>query len=359
MKIIDPWGESLVKDYKKVVEQFGLEKFDANEFPEPNRLMRRGMVFAGRDLKQISKCIKEGKSFYVLSGIMPSNDKIHFGNKMVIENIKYFQEHGGHAYVLVADLESAATRGVSLEEARKRAMEFHIPAYIALGLDPKKTTFYFQSENIEVSRLAALFSKKVTANEFKAIYGSIDPGRVIGSLMQCGDMVYPQTIDRMPGIIPIGPDQDPHVRLCRDLIRRFKDKKFFQLSSVYHKFTPALNGELKMSKSHPESNIDLPADPALICKKIKRSVSGGRETLEEHRKKGGNVSKDMAYMLLEYHLLEDDAELERIKTEYESGRMTSGEIKKIACDQITIFLEDFNKKLEKAKKNVSKLNFIK
>jgi tryptophanyl-tRNA synthetase len=359
MKTIDPWGENLVKDYKKIVENFGLEKFNVVEFPNPNRLMRRGIVFAGRDLKQIAKCIDEKKPFYVLSGIMPTNDRIHLGNKMVIENIKYFQEHGGHAYVLVADLESAATRGVSLEEAKRRALEFHIPAYIALGLDPKKTTFYFQSENIEVSRLASLFSKKVTGNEFKAIYGSIDPGRVIGSLMQCGDMVYPQTIERMPGIIPIGPDQDPHVRLCRDLIKRTKDKKFFQLSSIYHKFTPALNGELKMSKSHPESNIDLPADPVKICKQIKRSLSGGRETLEEHRKKGGIISKDMAFMLLEYHLIEDDKELERIRKDYTSGKMTSGEIKKLACEKVTSFLVDFNKKLEKAKKNVGKLNFIK
>ena len=73
---------------------------------------------------------------------MPSGEKIHFGNKSVVENIRYFQENGGHAYILVADLESAAARGVSLEEARKRALDFHIPAFIALGLDPKKTTFY-------------------------------------------------------------------------------------------------------------------------------------------------------------------------------------------------------------------------
>ncbi|MEK6869827.1 MAG: tryptophan--tRNA ligase, partial [Nanoarchaeota archaeon] len=149
-KIIDPWGSGLVEDYENIVKDFGLEPFDPKLFPKPNRIMRRNVVFAGRDLKIISDAIKNKKRFYVLSGIMPSNEKIHFGTKMVVENIKYFQEHGAETYILVADLEAASTRGVSLEKARKMALDFHIPAYVALGLDVKKTNFYFQSENKEV-----------------------------------------------------------------------------------------------------------------------------------------------------------------------------------------------------------------
>ncbi len=149
-KIIDPWGSSLLEDYEKMINDFGLEAFDKNIFPDPNRIMRRNVVFAGRGLKIIHDAITNRKKFYVLTGIVPSNDKIHFGNKMVVENVKYFQERGAETYILVADLEAASARGVSLEEARKRALDFHIPAYIALGLNPKKTIFYFQSENREV-----------------------------------------------------------------------------------------------------------------------------------------------------------------------------------------------------------------
>ena len=66
-KIIDPYGSELVEDYEKIVKDFGLEHFNVELFPKPNRLMRRGVVFAGRDLSIISKCIKEEKPFYVLS----------------------------------------------------------------------------------------------------------------------------------------------------------------------------------------------------------------------------------------------------------------------------------------------------
>ena len=95
-KIIDPWGSVLVEDYAKLIKDFGLEQFSRylELFPNPNRLMRRGVVFAGRDVKRIADAIKKKEDIYVLSGIMPSAEKIHLGTKMVIEDIRYFQDHG-------------------------------------------------------------------------------------------------------------------------------------------------------------------------------------------------------------------------------------------------------------------------
>ena len=358
-KIIDPYGSELVEDYAKAIKDFGLEVFTPTTFPEPNRVMRRGVVFAGRDLKIIAKCIKEKKPFYALSGIMPTNDQIHLGNKIVVENLAYFQKHGGITFILVADLEAAAARGVSLEEGRKRALEFHIPAYLALGLDPKKTVFYFQSENKDVVHFAYEAAKKITLNEFKAIYGNADPGRIMGAVTQVGDILYPQFKERMPGIIPVGLDQDPHIRLTRDIVNRMKKKKFFAPSGLFHKYTPSLDGSIKMSKSKPESCISLPEDSKVVCKKIKRALTGGRDTLEEHRKLGAVIEKDMVFELLKAHLIEDDAELDMIYKNYKSGNMTSGEVKEIACEKMTAFMNDFNDKLEKNKKIVKKLNFVK
>lgn len=360
MKVIDPYGSTLVEDYTKIVKDFGLESFDASLFPEPNRLMRRGIIFAGRDLKIISEAIRHKKPFYVLSGIMPSGEKIHFGTKSVVEGIHYFQEHGAHAFILVADLESAAARGVPLEEARKRALEFHIPAFIALGLDPKKTTFYFQSENKDVVHKAYEFAQKITLNEFKAVYGSADPGRIMSAVTQVADILYPQFSERMPGIIPVGIDQDPHIRLTRDVVKRTASKyKFFAPSAMYHKYMPSLDGQLKMSKSNPLSCIELPEDISSVTKKIKRAVTGGRDTLEEHRRLGAMVEKDMVFELLKQHLIEDDAELQQIYDDYKSGKMLSGELKEIAIAKMTSFMNDFVKKVEAARKNIDKLRFVK
>ncbi len=359
MAIIDPWGATLPEDYTKLIKDFGLDLFDPALFPNPNRLMRRGVVFAGRDIKTIADAIKQKKKFYVLSGIMPSAERIHFGNKMVVENIRYFQDLGAKTYMCIADLEAAATRGVTIEDAQRRAMEFHIPSYIALGLDPKKTLFYFQSENKRVLHLAYEFAKKVTLNEFRAIYGNADPSRIMSAITQVGDILFPQLDGAMPGIVPVGVDQDPHIRLTRDIVSRTHSKYgFVAPSSIYHKYTPSLDGDLKMSKSKPESCIELPETPESAIKKIKRAKTGGRDTEDEQRKKGGIPEICMVFEMYKQHLIEDDKELRVIHDDCTHGRILCGENKAHCAEHMKRFLTDFNKNIEKAKKQVDKLNFI-
>ncbi len=353
--LIDPWGSSLIEDYEKLINQFGLDSFDSSKLPKPNKLMRRNVVFASQDIDIIADCIKNKKPYYALTGIMPTSDKIHLGNKMVVESMRYFQEHGAKTFILVADLEAAATRGISVEDARKRALEFHIPAYIALGLDPKKTIFYFQSRNFDVIKIAYEAARKITANEFRAVYGHVEPSRIMSAVTQIGDMLFPQLEERMPGVIPVGLDQAPHLRLCRDYIRRTKEKKYFLISSVYNKFTPSLDGDFKMSKSKPESAIELPESDEVIKKRMMKAVTGGRKTLEEHRRLGGEPEKCMIFELLKQHLIEDDKELDKIYKEYKSGKLTAMEIKQIGIEKMMKFMHDFEKKLVKARK--LKFNF--
>ncbi len=357
--IIDPWGAELPADYDRLIHEFGLEVFDPKIFPGPNVPMRRMVCFAGRDLKRIASCIAEKKPYYALTGIMPSAERIHFGTKTVIENIRYFQEHGAKTYVLVADLEAMMTRKVSLAEAQRRALEFHIPAYIALGLDAKKTTFYFQSENKQVMKLAYSFAPRVTTNEFRALYGTMDAPRMLSALTQAGDIFWPQLEERMPCVIPVGIDQDPHIRLSRDLaVRTRKEFNFIPPSALFHKFTPGLDGSLKMSKSKPSSCIELPEEPDLACKKIISAVSGGRETINEHRRLGGIPEKDMAFELLKIHLLPKDEELNKIYNDYKTGKLLTSELKQITCELFERFMRDFEERFERAKKIVSRLRFF-
>jgi len=351
---IDPWDASMPEDYKSIARKFGMDKFVLNDFPKPCLLMKRGLIFAGRDLKKISECIKKKKPFYVLTGIMPTAEKVHFGTKSIIDMVAYFQQRGAETYVLVADLEAAATRGVSLEKAKQIVLNVHIPCYIALGLDPKKTKFYFQSENDEVRNLAFVLSNRATLNEYRAIYGSAEPSRIISSILQVADILHPQLKKKMPCIVPIGIDQDPHIRLSRDVVSRTKKMGFIPPSSMYVKFLPSLSGDLKMSKSEGNSLYLLDNDEE-IRRKVAGALTGGQKTAKEQKEKGGNPEKDMLFELFRHHLILNDKELTKREEDYRAGKILDSENKQYAVKLLTEFMHNFKEKYKKAKKQVVKM----
>ncbi len=358
--IIDPWGKTLIEDYARLIKDFGMQEFNINIMPNPSTQMKRGVIFGGQDLEIISQAIKNKKPFYCLTGIMPSNEKIHLGTQSVIEQVKYYQANGAQVFVLIADVESQATRGVRIEDGKKRALDFHIPAYIALGLDPKKTKFYFQSENKVVSNLAAICSQKITENEFRAIYGSVHPSKVMSAFTQMGDILHPQLNNPMPGVIPVGIDQAPHIRMSRDIARRLKKEYgFFTPSASYNKYTPAIDGSFKMSKSEGIGSIEIPEkDRSVLEKKLKKVLTGGRATKEEQIKKGGQPEKCVAFEYCKNHFIKSDEELKKMYDECKGGKNLCGECKqKYLITNANKFYDEFDKKFENARKTIGTLRF--
>jgi tryptophanyl-tRNA synthetase len=87
-----------------------------------------------------------------------------------------------------------------------------------------------------------------------------------------------------------------------------------------------------MSASDPNSAIYLTDTPNVIKNKInKHAFSGGRETLEEHRRLGAVLEVDVSIMYLDF-FLEDDERLAQIREDYKSGKMLTGEVKKILIE---------------------------
>jgi tryptophanyl-tRNA synthetase len=359
---IDPWGKALVQDYSRLIKNFGMQKFDVDSMPNPSLQMKRGIIFGGQDLNVIAEAIRKKKRFYCLTGIMPSAEKIHLGTAAVVDNVRYFQEQGAETFVLIADVESQATRGVPIEEGKRRALEFHIPAYIALGLDPKKTKFYFQSENKVVSNLASVCSQKITENEFRAIYGSVHPSKVMAAFTQLGDILQPQLGEPMPGVIPVGIDQAPHIRMSRDVARRLRSEYgFFAPCASYNKYTSALDGSFKMSKNESVGKLEIPEkDRTAMEKNLKKALTGGRVTADEQRKKGGQPEKCVAFEYCKNHFIKDDKPLAEMYQDCLSGKNLCGECKqKYLITYANKFYDDFDKKFVKAKKTIGKIKFLK
>ncbi len=110
-----------------------------------------------------------------------------------------------------------------------------------------------------------------------------------------------------------------------------------------------------MSSSDPLSYIALTDDPGGIKNKImKYAFSGGRETIAEHRKKGGVPEVDVSYQYLYSQFEPDDKKIKRIYEDYKSGSLLTGELKQILIEKLESFLRDHQRKRKKAKKQLEK-----
>ncbi len=356
MPEIDPWGDIQIDSYDDTMKQFGIDGFDQliDKLPETHRYFRRNIIYGQRDFKQIVKAVEDGNDFAMMTGLMPSG-RFHFGHKMVADQMRFYQELGAELYIAVADVEAYATRDMSMQRCRELAIEEYLKNYIALGLEPDNVNFYFQSEGTpHYHTMSKLFAKHVTQSEVEAVYGDVSPAKVASALTQAADILQPQFEENggpKPVVVPVGTDQDPHIRLTRDIASRFKDQNFIKPSSTYHKFMRGLQGG-KMSSSNPKSYIALRDSIDKAKKKIDRAKTGGKQSLEEHREEGADVEEDMVYELLAFHLIDDDDRLEEIYREYDAGEMLSGELKQIAKEELKQFLQQHQARLEKADEKV-------
>ncbi|MDD3245461.1 MAG: tryptophan--tRNA ligase [Methanosarcina sp.] len=220
---LDPWSSSNITDYSKLFEEFGISPFEnvLPEIPSPHMYMRRKIIFGHRDYEQIAEAMRTGAPFSVMDGFMPSG-KVHLGHKMVMDQIVWHQEMGASAFVGIADREAYSVRGFSWQKCREIGVEEYILSLIALGFKPDGL-IYFQSGCGSVKDLAFELGAKVNFSELSAIYGfSGETGlsHMLSVATQAADILQPQLEEfggPRPVVVPVGPDQDPHLRLTRGL----------------------------------------------------------------------------------------------------------------------------------------------
>lgn len=351
--LLDPWGASGVADYEKVIREFGIEPMSADiirRIPKPGKYFRRGIIFGHRDFNVILEAISNNEPFAVLSGIKPSGS-FHLGSLTTAEQIVYYQkEYGAMAFYCIADVEAFCDNRIPYEESFEIAVD-NLADVLALGLDPKRAYVYRQSEEKRVMDLAFEAGAHVTTATMKAIYGEQTVfGLYMTALLQVGDILLPEHEDfggPKPVIVPVGVDQDPHIRLTRDIAKRLRHRHgFVPPSATFHRLIRGLDGSEKMSKRNPMSYFELNEDLEKIKFKIMNALTGGRPTVKEQRELGGEPQKCRIYELA-FFRIDDDSFVEEMYLRCVNGELICGDCKAAVFERLANWLKDHTSKKQK------------
>ncbi|WOF15273.1 tryptophan--tRNA ligase [Methanoplanus sp. FWC-SCC4] len=406
---INPWSSNQNLDADKLFKEFGIEPVNplVEKMTNPPAFLRRGIVVGQRNYKPIVSAIENKTPFYVMTGFMPSGHP-HLGHLMVMKEVAWHVSQGGTGFISIADREAHAVRGISWDKCREFGKEY-LNCLYALGYSGNK---YYQSENNALKDLAFEAAIKINFSELSAIYGFTQDTALAHAMSvatQVGDILYPQTATNSPAptIVPVGLDQDPHIRLTRDVANKlrmftiietpdgvsirskqapktamdaveaafpdtkryeehidvkgvFKDEAeniirevelkcggygFHMPSATYHTFLQGLTGG-KMSSSVPDSLFRFQDSEKDVKKKIMSALTGGRMTLEEQKKLGGNPDKCSIYLLNLFHMMDDDEEIKEMCRACRAGELMCGTCKKQTFERVREFLKDFKEKMD-------------
>src|SRR5213594_4348853 len=209
----------------------------------------------------------------ILSGIQPSG-ALHLGNYFGMMKPAIELQDRGEAFYFIANYHSM-TSLFEAEQRRGNTLDVALD-FLACGLDPKKATFFRQSDVPEVTELTWLLGtvtpmgllERCTSYKDKVAKGiSFNFGLFAYPVLMASDILIYDS-----NVVPVGQDQKQHVEVTRDIAIKFNEQygeTFIvpepQIRSEVAK-VPGIDGE-KMSKSYGNS-IEIFGDEKALRKKV-------------------------------------------------------------------------------------------
>ncbi len=340
-------GTALEKkaDYDRLIKEFGAEPITDNllsKFKKPHKFLRRKFFFAHRDLDFYLEYHEKEHDVSIVSGRGPSN-YMHLGHLMLFDFIKWLQDTlNASIYIPLSDDEKYVFGKVKdLNEAHKYALDNALDI-LALGFKEGKTFLYISTRLQKVYEHATYLSRYLTYNTVKATFGltdSTNAGTVFYAAVQAAHILMPTLDKGTPVLVPIGADQDPYMRLTRDVAEKIN---VIKPAAIYSIYVRGLTGE-PMSASRPETCIFTTDNPEIIRKKVWRALTGGRATVKEQRLLGGEPEKCVVFEWLNAYIIDDDKKLKEHFLACKNGNILCGYCKSILADALIRKLKEHRK----------------
>jgi tryptophanyl-tRNA synthetase len=272
----------------------------------------------------------------ILSGIQPSG-ALHLGNYFGMMKPALELQEKGEAFYFIANYHSM-TSLFEAEERRRNTLDVALD-FLACGLDPKRTTFFRQSDVPEVTELTWMLTTLTPMGLLERCHSykdklsrGISPNHGLFAypvLMAADILIYDSNI------VPVGRDQKQHVEVTRDIAIKFNETygQTFVIPEPQIReevaVVPGIDGQ-KMSKSYGNT-IEIFGDEKAIRKKIMGIVMDSRTPSEPKP----DADKNLAIQLLK---LVAPAEVARDYEErLRAGGLGYGDLKKTLFERYWTF----------------------
>ncbi|NBX65377.1 MAG: tryptophan--tRNA ligase [Proteobacteria bacterium] len=222
----------------------------------------------------------------ILSGMQPTN-RLHLGNYLgALKNWVKMQDEDYECLYCVVDLH-AITMPYEADGLARSTREI-AAAYIAAGVDPKRSIIFPQSAVNTHAQFNWLLSTMTQVGKLDRMTQFKDKGGANREKVGLGLYAYPvlmaaDILTYKATHVPVGDDQKQHLELAREIARTFNHRyktEFFPepLTVITEQGTRVMSltdGTAKMSKSDPSDNsrINLTDDADTIAKKIRKAKS--------------------------------------------------------------------------------------
>ncbi len=227
--------------------------------------------------------------FRMLSGDRPTGP-LHIGHLFgTLLNRVRMQDLGVDVFVLIADYQTITDRDAP-ERIRGDVLGL-CADYLAVGIDPEKSTIFAHSQIAELNQLMIPFLSLVTISELKRNPTVKEEFTALGGAsMNALMFTYPvhQAADILfcgANVVPVGKDQLPHLELTRSIARRFNvryspGEPFFSEPTALLSDAPlilGLDGQ-KMSKSRNNA-ISLSMDEDETARNVRSAATDSERSI--------------------------------------------------------------------------------
>lgn len=286
----------------------------------------------------------------VLTGDRPTGP-LHLGHYVGSLQNRVLLQDQYEQYIMIADVQALTDNFANPQKVRDNVLQVALD-YLAVGIDPSKSTIFIQSMIPEIAELAIFYLNLVTVNRLKrnpTVKAEIQQ-KSFGESLPAGFLVYPvhqaADITIVKGtIVPVGDDQLPMIEQTNELVRSFNriyDVPVFpevkaRLSAATR--LPGIDGKAKMSKSLGNA-IFLSDTPDDLVKKV---MSMYTDPDHIHVADPGKIEGNTVFAYLDLFAT-DKQTVEEMKAHYQRGGLGDVKVKRYLIDVLQTFLDPIRQK---------------